>query len=146
MWAQIRYKPKAVVESVWGFESPPPSGTSKSLGGGSVSAKEDDESYGYTFDTDRNEMLASHKRERMRYDRIMHRLAPSAHDTCESSAQEIDLIGTSPVGGQGKQEGKSASALSAAASIDYTTPPRRNKAAKEVFPSDHFGLLGKFVL
>ena len=81
MWPQLKSKPRDLAavdkESVV------------------VEEGEEEDSYGYTFDSVRNQMLSQTQHVRMRFDRIMHKLEPPC------LASEIDLIGTSPLNGAG---------------------------------------------
>lgn len=93
---------------------------------------------GYTFDTEANEMLSCHRHEQMRYDRILYSSSPSPNNLFIEPSS-IELIGTSSVDSPNK-------VATSAEAQKYSTPPSKSVAKAVVFPSDHFGLLGEFIL
>jgi endonuclease/exonuclease/phosphatase family metal-dependent hydrolase len=104
-----------------------------------------DANKGYTFDTDRNEMLGDHRPERMRYDRIMY---------CERSPDgaapwrpvSIEIVGDRPVGENVAAvvgQVTSAAPATVPTNAGFSTPPKKEP---QVFPSDHFGLYAVFEL
>lgn len=104
---------------------------------------------GYTFDSAVNPVI--HKYERMRYDRVLHRL-----DDRQVVAHSIALEG---VVSAAEQRGLYPEQTADATPVDpYSTPKKKipiivraskggelsNEDLAEVFPSDHFGLLAVF--
>jgi hypothetical protein len=104
-----------------------------------------DANKGYTFDTERNDMMSDHRPERMRYDRIMY---------CERSPDgaapwrpvSIEIVGDRPVGENVAAvvgHGTSAAPATVPTNAGFSTPPKKEAS---VFPSDHFGLYAVFEL
>eukprot|EP01038_Epipyxis_sp_PR26KG_P009614 gene9614-12946_t len=106
---------------------------------------------GYTFDTVSNEMLARHRFEQMRYDRICYNINTSVMRWIPS---RIILLGNKSVddpivlNDDIIEEDKVSKSNFA---VDGFTTPAKKKGGQivkpstvKIFPSDHFGLLGVF--